>query len=91
MADLDLHLSSGRRYGLTDMVGDAEKDAAKIAANSPVRQAARTVRVAGNPRPRRQPGLAGQHHGTISASTLSSDQGTASTGSSRAPAIGDST
>ncbi|MBW8894061.1 MAG: prolyl oligopeptidase family serine peptidase, partial [Burkholderiales bacterium] len=52
LADLDLYLSgswwvnddissTGRKYSLPEMVGDAEKDAAMIAANSPVRQAAR--------------------------------------------------
>ncbi len=52
LADLDLYLSgswwvtddigkTGRQYTLPEMVGDAEKDAAMIAANSPVRQAAR--------------------------------------------------
>jgi dipeptidyl aminopeptidase/acylaminoacyl peptidase len=52
LADLDLYLSgswwvsdnisdAGRRYTLPEMVGDPDKDAAMIAANSPVRQAAR--------------------------------------------------
>ena len=52
LADLDLFLSgswwvsddlsnTGRRHTLPDMVGDATKDAAMIAANSPVKQAAR--------------------------------------------------
>jgi dipeptidyl aminopeptidase/acylaminoacyl peptidase len=51
MADLDLYLSgswwvdddissTGRKYTLPEMVGDADKDAAMIAAQSPVRQAA---------------------------------------------------
>ena len=52
LADLDLYVSgswwvtddisrSGRQYTLPEMVGDPEKDAAMIAANSPVKQAAR--------------------------------------------------
>jgi dipeptidyl aminopeptidase/acylaminoacyl peptidase len=52
VADLDLFLQGaffvdddlsdiGRKYTLPDMVGDAVKDAAMIAANSPVKQAAR--------------------------------------------------
>jgi dipeptidyl aminopeptidase/acylaminoacyl peptidase len=52
LADLDLYLSgswwvsdditdAGRRYTLPEMVGDPEKDAAMIAAHSPVHQAAR--------------------------------------------------
>lgn len=52
LADLDLYVSgswwvnddisrTGRKYTLPEMVGDPEKDAAMIAARSPVRQAAR--------------------------------------------------
>ena len=52
LADLDLYVSgswwvtddiskNGRQYTLPEMVGDPVKDAAMIAANSPVRQAAR--------------------------------------------------
>lgn len=52
LADLDLYLSgswwvtddisrTGRQYTLPEMVGDPVKDAAMIAANSPVKQAAR--------------------------------------------------
>lgn len=52
LADLDLYLSgswwvaddissAGRQYTLPEMVGDPVKDAAMIAANSPVKQAAR--------------------------------------------------
>jgi len=52
VTDLDLYVSgsvwvrddipeAGRQYRLPDMVGDAVKDAALIAANSPVKQAAR--------------------------------------------------
>ncbi|CAM3863771.1 prolyl oligopeptidase family serine peptidase [Roseateles saccharophilus] len=51
LADLDLYLSgswwvtddiskTGRQYGLPELVGDPEKDATMIAANSPVKQAA---------------------------------------------------
>jgi len=52
LADLELFVSgswwitddistTGRRYTMPEMVGDAEKDAAMLVANSPVRQAAR--------------------------------------------------